>query len=310
MMINRTEQEIMQNWKGDFTQPLASVCCITYNHKHYISQAIDSFLMQETDFPFEILIHDDASVDGTSVIVLEYAEKYPNLIKPIIQIENQGSKMGLINPRFVFPKAKGRYIALCDGDDYWTDCTKLQKQVQFLECHLDYVITYTDSQPFDENGYLDFNTGAAKRDVSSDELKRCVSLPTLTSCFRNLITEVPLDLYSARIGDVIIWSLLGAYGKGKYLSDILPAAYRVHDGGIYSKKTKQQKGMMRFFTLNAACAYYERIGDADTARHYSEHSFREHCRVIGWKRLIVILFQALNRRMENIFRVVKKYLNN
>ena len=141
------------DWNSE-SPPLVSVCCVTYNHASYIKKAIDSFLMQETDFPFEILIHDDSSTDGTTDIVMEYAEKYPGIIKPIIQTENQLSKGGLICPRLVFPKTLGKYIALCDGDDYWTDKTKLQKQVSFLENNSDYVITYTDCRLFDENGDL------------------------------------------------------------------------------------------------------------------------------------------------------------
>ena len=100
--------------------------------------------MQDTDFPFEVIVHDDASTDGTAEIILEYAAKYPRLIRTIIQTDNQYSKGGLINPRFVFPKAVGKYIAICEGDDYWTDKLKLQKQVMFLESNPEYVITYTD----------------------------------------------------------------------------------------------------------------------------------------------------------------------
>jgi len=152
----RNQEEIMGDWGGG-ASPLVSICCITYNHVSYIMEAIDSFLMQETTFPFEILIHDDASTDGTTDIIIDYANKYPDIIRTIIQTENQYSKGGLINPRFVFPKARGKYIALCEGDDYWTDKTKLQKQVNFLENNPDYVITYTDSQPFDKSGKLKIN---------------------------------------------------------------------------------------------------------------------------------------------------------
>lgn len=128
----KNQQYILSGW--DYSSPpLASICCITYNHASYIQEAIDSFLMQKTTFPFEILVHDDASTDGTTEILLGYAKKYPDIIKPIIQTKNQYTKCGLINPRFVFPKAKGKYIALCEGDDYWTDPSKLQKQVSFLE---------------------------------------------------------------------------------------------------------------------------------------------------------------------------------
>lgn len=290
----------MQAWTK--LEPLASVCCITYNHARYISEAIDSFLMQETDFAFEILVHDDASTDGTLEIVLEYAKRYPDIIKPIIQTENQFSRGGLINPRFVFPKAKGKYIALCEGDDYWTDRTKLQKQVQFLKNHPEYVITYTDCQPFDERGYVNKNFGGMTRDVSSDELKQLIPLYTLTACFRNVIKEVPLDLMSARLGDQVIWSLLGAHGKGKYLSDILPSAYRVHDGGIHSSKTRQTKVSSALITSNALYSYYSRLGDVDTARYFLELSLKLSAKVMGIKGLLQFVRNIYLNKINKIIR--------
>jgi len=292
---NKSQEEIMCNWR-DYSLPLASICCLTYNHKQYIRESIDSLLMQETNFPFEILIHDDASVDGTTDIVLDYAERYPDIIKPIIQIENQYAKGGLINPRFVFPKAKGKYIALCEGDDYWTDKEKLQKQVSFLEDNSDYVITYTDCQPFDEHGDLKVNFGGSTRDLEPDELIKSTPIYTLTTCFRNVIREIPLDLLSARYGDLVIWSLLGAYGRGKYLADIRPAAYRVHNGGVHSTKTRQQQIEMLLITYNALFAYYLRIKDVNNANYFHEASFKLSHSVIGWKRHVTLIVRALTLR--------------
>ena len=119
---------------------LVSICCITYNHAPFIRQCLNGFVMQKTKFPFEILIHDDASTDGTQEIIREYEQKYPDIIKPIYQAENQYSKGIKINLTYNLPRAKGKYIAFCEGDDYWTAPDKLQKQVDFLESHLDYVM--------------------------------------------------------------------------------------------------------------------------------------------------------------------------
>jgi len=119
-------------------EPLVSICCITYNHENYIRDAIEGFLMQKTSFPIEIIIHDDASTDNTAQIIKEYEDKYPDLFCNIFQNENQWSKGGgSIYARFLYPQARGKYIALCEGDDYWTDPLKLQKKVDFMEVNPD-----------------------------------------------------------------------------------------------------------------------------------------------------------------------------
>lgn len=119
---------------------MVSISCLTYCHEKYIRQCLDGFLMQKTNFKFEVLIHDDASPDGTADIIREYAEKYPDIIKPIFQTENQYSRGGKIGATYQAPRIKGKYVALCEGDDYWTDPLKLQKQFDVLEkntdCHM------------------------------------------------------------------------------------------------------------------------------------------------------------------------------
>lgn len=128
-----TENEIMRTWKGDPSNPIVSICCITYNHEKYIRGTIEGFLIQKTEFPFEIVIHDDASTDNTAKILKNYAEQYPKLIFPIWQEENQYSRGVKIYPSCVWPKARGKYIALCEGDDHWIDSRKLQNQMNFIE---------------------------------------------------------------------------------------------------------------------------------------------------------------------------------
>lgn len=116
-------------------QVMVSVICNAYNHEKYIAQTLDGFVMQKTDFPFEILVHDDASTDKTADVIREYEAKYPQLIKPVYQTENQYSKKRSVTREFQYPRVQGKYIAFCEGDDYWTDPHKLQKQVKVLEAH-------------------------------------------------------------------------------------------------------------------------------------------------------------------------------
>ncbi len=113
-------------------EPLVSICCITYNHEHYIKEAFDGFIMQKTNFPVEIVISDDCSKDNTREIIAEYKAKYPDLIRDVSPDKNLGSSVNFI---YVQQCSQGKYIAMCEGDDYWTDPFKLQKQVDFLETH-------------------------------------------------------------------------------------------------------------------------------------------------------------------------------
>ena len=122
------------------SNPLVSICCITYNHAPFIRQCLDGFLMQK-GVNYEILIHDDCSTDGTTEIIKEYAAKYPDLISPLYETENQYSK-GVWVDGFNYRRARGKYIAYCEGDDYWTDPLKLQKQVDFMEANPEYSVCF------------------------------------------------------------------------------------------------------------------------------------------------------------------------
>lgn len=114
---------------------MISIICNTYNQEKYIADALESFLMQEVSVPFEILVHDDASTDATADIIRKYEKKYPDIIKPIYQTENQYSKNVSITAEIQIPRAEGKYIAFCEGDDYWSDSRKLQSQYDFMESH-------------------------------------------------------------------------------------------------------------------------------------------------------------------------------
>ena len=120
-------------------KPLVSVFCLTYNHESMIEDALKGFVMQKTNFPFEVFVHDDASTDGTVRIIKQYAEAYPQIIRPVLQTENQYSKHVKITNTYLVPRATGKYFAFCEGDDFWTDEYKLQRQVDFLEQHPEYV---------------------------------------------------------------------------------------------------------------------------------------------------------------------------
>lgn len=176
-------------------QILVSVSTIVYNHERFLRQCIEGVLNQQTNFAFEYLIHDDCSTDGSADIIREYAAKYLDVIKPVFETENQYSKGGPWGSAvWNYPRAKGKYIALCEGDDYWTDPLKLQKQVDFLESHLEYSVCFCDYRNYNiyTNQYLEPEYTRLMRECGDAEgmdldidtmFRRWVTMP-LTILFR------------------------------------------------------------------------------------------------------------------------------
>lgn len=211
---------------------MVSICCITYNQEPYIRQCIEGFLMQKTTFPFEILIHDDASTDNTAHIIREYEHKYPDIIKPIYQTENQYSKRIDIIQTFQFPRSKGKYIAFCEGDDYWTNPYKLQKQVIFLESHQEYGMCYTDFNVlFQDSGEIRYALMKNKPNIypSHYELeefvyKRGYVAPPTWVFKRDLLEQLDFNLISVD-GSFVFFTHFLAISRVKALPDVT-ATYR------------------------------------------------------------------------------------
>lgn len=231
-----------KNVDRDFVlKPLVSICCMTYNHENYIRQCLDGFVMQQTNFPIEILVHEDASTDNTAKIVKEYEIKFSGLFRCVYQTENQFAKQNtLVN--IMFPMSRGKYIALCEGDDYWTDPEKLQKQVDFLEANPEYSICFHEIMIL-KNGVLldDYLTKKVPEETSILELAKGNYIHTPSVVFRNkLFKEFPEEFSKAPAGDYFLHMLNARYGKIKKINQVM-AVYRVHDGGIHAKKTQTQK---------------------------------------------------------------------
>jgi glycosyltransferase involved in cell wall biosynthesis len=239
---------------------LVSVCCITYNHAKYIKECLGGFLMQKTNFKFEILVHDDASTDGTKEIIEEYTAKYPDLFFPVYQKENQYSKgvRGMM-ARFNFPRARGKYIALCEGDDYWTDPLKLQKQVDFLEENEEYVFCYHRfmtkqevSGIFNKDGNGDYFIKEKKGiDFNYEIFYKGWHIGTQTLMFRSEFIS-KLSFSNPFFRDVFMIADLLQYGKGYCLNDFM-AVYRKHDGGVYSGKgelKRSEQGMQVYRAIH------------------------------------------------------------
>ena len=226
---------------------VVSISCITYNHAQYIRQCLDGFLMQKTNFAFEVLIHDDASTDGTTDIIKEYEAKYPDIIKPIYEEENQWIKGRRGSSVFNFPRAKGKYIALCEGDDCWTDSLKLQKQVDFLDKNQEYALSCHGYIELDEsNGeYYDWTP----KDFDIITLDKFINghccVTTLSVMFRyQMLLQSNYFKYKHQMDIPLFYSLL-SLGQGYYMPNKM-AIYRKHYGGVWSSGSSEEKWTISF----------------------------------------------------------------
>jgi glycosyltransferase involved in cell wall biosynthesis len=225
-------------------KPLVSIICTVYNHEPFLRQCLDGFVMQKTNFKFEAIVHDDCSTDGSAAIIREYAEKYPDIIKPIYEEENQYSKGTL--DKVINPYLKGKYIALCEGDDYWTDPLKLQKQVDFLETHKDYSLICGRYKCYNYSSKIwktDSFWSRTNRDVlfkdkegvtfQYEDLENYGWLPkTLTLMYRFLAAKEFFE-YKGHSRDYVLVYFVLKNGLGYCLNDIM-GVYNIHIGSIFS----------------------------------------------------------------------------
>jgi len=241
-----------------------TVCCVTYNHAAFIRQALEGFLLQKTDFRVELLIHDDASTDGTAEIVGEYAARYPHLINATLQTINQYSQ-GINVLAELRYQAKGDYLAYCEGDDYWMDPHKLQRQADYLEQHPETVMVGQNTVRVNSQGeiiaepqlrflrsYFSYPHSLTARQIKT--LTHMV--PSCCVMFRNVPLPVPYGAEKTPYGDAIKQSMLGEYGSYHYIASLEPVFYRVHDGGLWSGDSSmvRQRKMMTLYVI--LCRYY------------------------------------------------------
>ena len=254
--------------------PLVTVICPTYNHEKFIEDAIKGFIDQKTNFKFEVIIHDDASTDNTANIIKKYQKLYPDIITPIYQKENQYSKN--IKPLDIcIKKAKGKYIAFCDGDDFWNDSKKLQVQYDFMEDNPKYSCCYHDAYVFNQDGVVSESKlpNEHKKDYSKQDLilNNCFIL-TQSIFFRKEFTAFPNEKKNSTNGDNFLITMLGLYGEGKYLENISKSAYRLHPQSIWSSKSQEEKRRMLSDTFTWIGKYHKRNNRKDVASYYFEKS--------------------------------------
>ena len=264
-------------------QPLVAIHCLVYNHEPYLRDCLEGFVMQQTSFPFVAIVHDDASTDGSAAIIREYEERYPNIIKPIYETENQwrkpdGSLGRIMNAAIDATGAK--YVAMCEGDDYWTDPLKLQKQVDILEADESLMACCTNCSVVDMNS--DVLEEKRVQPVVKENKQGRYSLrdffdqghqyPTLSVLYRNThrdeVRQKTNAMRNPYMGDWTLWIALLCFGDMYYLDEVT-CAYRINPTSLTHDQSKmnqrrlgQAKDNFRLMPLVASCmpdAGYEDI---------------------------------------------------
>lgn len=234
---------------------IVSVLCTAYNHEKFIKDAIESVVNQKTDFRYEVIIHDDASTDRTAEIIEEYEKKYPHMIKTILQKENQLQKGSNICKEYLFPQAKGKYIAFCECDDYWTDENKLQRQVDFLEAHREYSMCMHNAVK------LNYVTGEkklldtfAEDGTYTQEEQILAGLGTDFPAFASYLlraewlNNIPDFFFESKVLDYPIRQYYAHCGKVYYFKKPM-SVYRVFTPNSYMKKTSKDQLFYNDYTL-------------------------------------------------------------
>lgn len=220
-MLNITENEIMENWeKEKYGKPEVTIWCTAFNHEKYIAQCLDGFLMQKTDFPFEIVVHDDASCDRTADIICKYAERFPNIVRAIVEEKNVFSMGEITFGKMMTDNVRAKYVALCEGDDYWNNTNKLQIQYDFMEKNKEYsaVAHLTKSIDQNNNGITTFiDSLPGEYDIKANEkwqLFAHVSSYFYRNVFMDMSIEECENFFSVPVpGDRKLPILLMKFGK-------------------------------------------------------------------------------------------------
>lgn len=249
---------------------MVSIVCTAYNHEPYIRDCLEGFVNQKTNFKFEVIIHDDASTDKTADIIREYEAKYPDIIKPIYQTENQHSQGIKFGEKYIYPKLRGKYAAFCEGDDYWCDNNKLQKQFDFLESHPEYSFCVHNSYKLNCTDGTKTEICKLKEDndiTLEDIVMRMGELFQTSSFFYK--TEyylLPDSFIVSGFSDYQKAIYLALNGKIRYFKDIM-STYRYLSNGSWSSKNSDD--VQRAYTHRIrACKLLVAVDEYSEFKHH------------------------------------------
>ena len=218
---------------------LVSIACLTFNHEKFIAEALESFLSQRTDFEIEIIVYDGGSQDNNRNIIKEYNGRYPDIIKSVFPDKDPGIAHSIYN---LIKSCKGEYIALCEGDDYWTNVNKLQEQIELLQKDKSYSLCFTPVDIVNEDGQiLNKNSGIKSNLTHLDILSGGIpQLPTVVFRRSSMPKVFPNEFFSASYLDHFLYALITLDGSARFINKPT-AVYRQHSGGKYSLVTIEEK---------------------------------------------------------------------
>lgn len=300
---------------------LVSVICTAFNQESFIKDALEGFVSQRTNFKYEVIIHDDASTDNTASIIKEYERRYPDIIKPVYQTENQYSKGVSIGKTFLFPLVKGKYIALCEGDDYWIDNNKLQMQVDYMESHSEcsMCVHQAINHHVDTGEETLSTTNTKEKDYSFSEI-----VDGGGALFATGSTLMKKDVYFGRpdcfnqpgVGDYQMNMYASLIGTCHYLPKVM-SVYRIAIPGSWTMRIGRQADQRKKFRKNMVSmlkevnAYYDyKYNDVFAKRineiEYSIYKEDNNLKMLKSKRFRKMYYRE---KYDKYFRIVKILLN-
>lgn len=254
-------------WTVEFMTPhKVSILCIAFRHEAFIEDCLNGIGSQMTDFPVELWINDDASTDGTVDVIRRWVDGSPFPTQTVFQTENQYSKGRKIFWDVMFPKLTGEYIALCEGDDTWTDPDKLRKQVEFMDAHPDVSLCFHPVDRIQADGRVRSKGTPGPVRILSGAESLDTYIPTLSVVFRRSALDVDRLPRNAPHGDAVLFAYMATKGS---IADLgfVGAAYRQHEDGMYSGKSHRKRFLNNLITRRAILASGFLTPDLQNAMH-------------------------------------------
>lgn len=326
---------MMQSDKNSLSEPIVSVCCLAYNHEKTIADAIEGIVSQKAPFKFELIIHDDASTDKTAEIIKDYAARYPDIIKPILQTENQYYNCNLAK-EFLMPNVSpsSKYIAICEGDDYWSDSGKLALQVEAMRENPERTLCFHAVNQLNPSGEFEICRPLKKSgDVSADLIIKRGGMfcPSVSLLFRRDIADMWPDFRcKADVYDYPLQILAAISGKAYYIDKIM-GVYRFagdnswtaeHSGSSDNKHIENEKNWLEMFNrysqnkYSYAVNYHLAHFSLCEYRKSFDKRFKTECRQYAKKlgfsdkavfSILILFFSLFGKTANKIWNIFKKH---